>query len=75
MGPGLLQLPHPADTVVLQAVDGPEDQRRARQGQDSQQRQRPQPGDQGQQQNAKRDIEDARGKTDTHHQTRAAVLP
>jgi hypothetical protein len=45
MGPGLLQLPHPADTVVLQAVDGPEDQRRARQGQDSQQRQRPQPGD------------------------------
>ena len=31
VGPGLLQLLHPADAVVLQAVDGPEDQRRPRQ--------------------------------------------
>lgn len=29
-GPGPLQLPHPADAVPLQAVDGPEDQRSAR---------------------------------------------
>jgi hypothetical protein len=59
----------------LQAVRGPENQRRAGQGQDSQQRQRPQPGDQSEQQDAKRDIEDATGKTHTHRQTRAAVLP
>ena len=38
VGPGLLQLTHPADAVLLQAVDGPEDQRRPRQ------RQRCQPG-------------------------------
>jgi hypothetical protein len=28
VSPGLLQLPHPADAVLLQAVGGPEDQRR-----------------------------------------------
>ena len=30
VGPGLLQLTHPADAVLLQAVDGPEDQCRPR---------------------------------------------
>ena len=35
-GPGLLQLTHPEDAVLLQAVDGPEDQRRPGQRQQSQ---------------------------------------
>ena len=62
-GPGLLQLTHPADAVLLQAVDGPEDQRRPRQRQRRQPGQRPQPADGSEQKDAKDDVEDASGNS------------
>ena len=74
-GPGLLQLTHPLDAVLLQAVDGPEDQRRARQRQRRQRGQRPQPAGGGEQQDAEDDIEDAAGHTHTHPQPGTAVFP
>ena len=75
VGPGLLQLTHPVDAVLLQAVDGPEDQRRPRERQRCQPRQRPQPVDGSEQKDAKDDVEDATGKAHTHPETGAAVFP
>ena len=75
VGPGLLQLAHPVDAVLLQAVGGPEDQHRPRQRHRPQQGQGPQPVEGSEQKDAKEEIPDASGKAETHPGTGVAVFP
>ena len=69
VGPGLLQLTHPVGAVLLQAVDGPEDQHRAQQWHQSH------PVAVREQKDAKDEIPEASGKAENRPGMRMAVFP
>jgi hypothetical protein len=68
-------LPKLALDTGLQAVGGPEDQRRPRQGQRSQPGEGPYPLAGSEQKDAKADVEDSAGNANPHPHVRVTVFP